>query len=49
VDSTDMFGQFLPAYRNVVVNKVGKQYSVTYELKPSEPVNYITITATVNL
>lgn len=49
VDGTDAFGQFLPAYRNVVVSKMGKQYTVTYEIKPSEPVNYITITATVNL
>lgn len=49
VDGTDAFGQPLPAYRNVTVTKVGKAYSVTYEIKPSEPVNYITITAIVNI
>jgi len=48
-DGTDAFGQPLPAYRNVTVTKNGKAYAVSYEIKPSEPVNYITITAIVNL
>lgn len=49
VDGTDTFGQPLPAYRNVTVTREGRRYAVSYEIKPSEPVNYITITAVVNV
>jgi hypothetical protein len=49
VDSTDMFNQPLPAYRNISVVKMGSRYSVSYEMKPSEPTNYITITELVNV
>lgn len=49
VDGTDAFGQDLPAYRNISVSQQGTQFSVSFEIAPSLPINFITITANVNV